>query len=132
MLRVYASAFSARVHFEAELSDGSAATFSDDSYDALANQQGPVRAYAVRYAAASAGQTLTVRVSVLVDEGAGWVGLQAATLQDLPAQTGTLGGGYTVLATASTVDLSDEGKLDWAHWGISEPTDVNERQAGRT
>jgi hypothetical protein len=131
VLRVYVSAFSARVHFEAALSDASAPVLSDDSFDATENLQAPVRVYSVSYAATSAGQTLTVKISVLMDEGSGWVSLQAATLQTLPAQTGVLGGGYTVLATASTINLTEEGKLDWAHWGTSAAADVD-RKAGGT
>ena len=131
LLQVYVSAFSARMHFEASLSDNSATAFTDDSFDATQNLQAPLRVYTLSYAAASSGQTLTVKVSVATDEGGGWITLHAATLSLLPAQSGILGGGYTVLATASTVNLTDEGQLDWAHWGLSEPTDVD-RKAGAT
>jgi len=115
----------------ASLSDGSALPLYDGSYDATIGRQGPVRAYMVTYAAGSVGQTLTVKCTILADEGSGWISLQAAALQPVPAQTGILGGGYTVLATASTVNLTDEGRIDWAHWGLAEATDVD-RKMGET
>lgn len=130
LLRVYVSGFSAEILFEATLSDGSATALNDDSYDATGNQQGPVRVYEVRYAADSVGQTLTVKCSVLTDQGAGSVSLQAATLQLAPAQTGTLRGGYSELAVASTVDLTDEGRIDWAHWGTTSPADLDRKIGG--
>jgi len=129
-LRVYLNAYSARAVLEAFLSDGSAVPLYDGSFDATPNQQAPVRVFALTFAAASAGQTLTVRCSMLADEGSGWISLQAATLQPQPVQTGVLGGGYTVLAVASTVDLTDEGKIDWAHWGLDLPTDVDRKMGG--
>jgi hypothetical protein len=92
LLRVYVSAYSARINFEAALSDGSAPVLSGGSFDTTANHQGPVRVYVVQYAATSASQTLTVKCSVLLDEGAGSVSLHAATLQLFPAQTGALEG----------------------------------------
>ena len=84
----------------------------------------------VTFAAAAAAQTLTIRCSLAADEGSGWVSLQAATLRSPSAQTGVLGGAYTVLAVASTVDLTDEGKIDWAHWGLDLPTDIDRKIGG--
>jgi hypothetical protein len=130
ILRVYVNGYSARILLEASLSDGSAVPLYDGSYDTTPTQQGPVRVYTIVFKAASANQTLTVRTTVLADEGSGWISLQAATLQAQPAQTGILGGGYTVLAVASTVDLTEEGKIDWAHWGLDQPTDVDRKVGG--
>src|SRR4029453_11357000 len=52
--RVHVNAYSARVLREASLSDGSAVPLYDGSFDATPNQQGPVRVFAVTFAAASA------------------------------------------------------------------------------
>ena len=40
-------------------------------------------------------------------------------------QAGSLSGAYTVLASASTINLTAEGLIDWAHWGYSTPTSFN-------
>ena len=130
VLRVYVNGSSARILLQASLSDGSAVPLYDGSFDTTAAQQGPARVYTINYAAASAGQTLTVRTTVLADEGAGWISLQAATLQERPVPTGVLGGGYTVLAVASTIDLTEEGRIDWAHWGLDQPSDVDRKMGG--
>jgi hypothetical protein len=84
LLNIYVGAWAARIHFEAELSDGSASSYSDEtfSHDMLG---GANRQYSIVFAANSAGQTLKVRAWVIsiVDPG-GNVTLQAATLKPVP------------------------------------------------
>jgi len=41
------------------------------------------------------------------------------------ARAGSLSGAYTVLASASTINLTAEGLIDWAHWGYANPTSFN-------
>jgi len=118
LLQVYVNAYSARVRLEATLSDNSATALSDDSFDTAATRQGPVRVYTVRYAAGATGQTLTVKCTMVLDEGSGWISLQAATLQAAPVQTGVLSGTYSEIGTASDVNLTADGRIDWAHWGL--------------
>lgn len=42
-------------------------------------------------------------------------------------QAGALTGVYEVIASASTVNLTAEGTIDWAHWGRTSPTEFNHR-----
>src|ERR1051326_49756 len=37
----------------------------------------------------------------------------------------TLIGSFVPLPSATNIDLSAEGTLDWAHWGLMSPTDFN-------
>lgn len=43
------------------------------------------------------------------------------------ADAGALTGVHELIASASTVNLTAEGTLDWAHWGRTSPTDFNHR-----
>ncbi|MET0650390.1 MAG: Ig-like domain-containing protein [Pyrinomonadaceae bacterium] len=79
-LRVYTGLWSAQGRLEATLSDGSAPTFVDTSLtNSSASSNG---VYTISYRAASAGQTLRIRYTVLTDFAApfGNVTLEAATL----------------------------------------------------
>ena len=40
-----------------------------------------------------------------------------------------LNGSFVSLPSPSSVDLSVEGSLDWAHWGFTSPTDFNHLDA---
>jgi Big-like domain-containing protein len=79
-LKVYVGAYAARGRFEAFLSDSNATAYTDTS---LVNQMGngPSGIYSITYAAQSAGQTLTVRWTLVQTFRAGAnVTLQAAAL----------------------------------------------------
>src|SRR5207249_6494617 len=85
-LKVYAGCYSAQATFEAYLSDFTAPVYTDMS---LSNFFGNSYAvYTLDYAAASAGQSLTVviRSSKLFDFDYGNVTIQAATLEGGPPE----------------------------------------------
>ena len=42
-------------------------------------------------------------------------------------RAGSLSGAHTVLASASTINLTTEGLIDWAHWGHGGPTEFNHK-----
>jgi hypothetical protein len=48
-------------------------------------------------------------------------------LATLELRAGALSGAHTVLASASTINLTTEGVIDWAHWGLGDPTAVNHK-----
>ena len=48
-------------------------------------------------------------------------------LSQSPVHAGALSGVYEVIASASTINLTAEGTIDWAHWGRTSPTDFNHR-----
>jgi hypothetical protein len=48
-------------------------------------------------------------------------------LSQFHAEAGALSGVYEVIASASTINLTTEGTIDWAHWGRTSPTDFNHR-----
>jgi hypothetical protein len=109
-LKVYAGAWNAKVHFEATVSDGSAAAYVDESF----NDTGAAGAavYTVKFAANSPGQTLTIKIySAMLNDINGNCTLIAATL-GLPPGAGTLNGSDTFLANGAVVDLTREGTLD--------------------
>ncbi|HXJ58716.1 MAG TPA: Ig-like domain-containing protein [Verrucomicrobiae bacterium] len=79
-LKVYVGAYAAQGRFEATLSDSSAGPYSDSSFDNK-NGSGPSGTYTITFAAASAGQTLNIRWTVLQNfRPDGNVTLQAAAL----------------------------------------------------
>jgi hypothetical protein len=84
LFNIYVGAWAATIHFEAELSDGSAPAYVDEtfSHDTLG---GANRRYSIIYAADSPGQTLKVKAWPIstVDVG-GNVTLQAASLERVP------------------------------------------------
>jgi hypothetical protein len=87
LLNIYVGAWAGTVHFEASLSDGSAAPYADNTLS-HSNLGGPNRRYSIIYAANSSGQTLKIKawVTAATDIN-GNVTLQAATLQPLPPLT---------------------------------------------
>ena len=78
-VNVYVGTYRGQGQFEAYLSDGSAAPYFDSSTDSgsenLSNQ-----AYSLRYHAASEGQKLTIRYTLLTNHFYGNVTLQAITV----------------------------------------------------
>ena len=121
-LKVYVAASAARGRFVASLSDGSApdfVTFIDAS--SVLN-----KVISLTYRAASAGQKLTIRYVVESKpiSTKGWIGLQSATLQ---ADTGSTGGSLsgTFGDAPANVVLSNVGKRDWIHWGLTNADDVD-------
>jgi hypothetical protein len=76
-LRLYLGAWNGRGQFQASLSDGSAPSLVDTSF--VAGSAGGGYTLALRFAAASVGQTLTVDWIVLEDNHGG-ITLESATL----------------------------------------------------
>src|SRR5262249_53583937 len=94
-LKVHVGLWSAQAQFQATLSDGSAANYTETSFVNSSSASNGV--YTLSYAAASAGQTLTVRYTVLNDFGVGGnCSLESATL------AASSGGGDTQPRTAPT------------------------------
>jgi hypothetical protein len=78
-LKVFVGSFAAHGRLEASLSDGSASTYLNTSLNNFGN--GPGGVYTINFAAASAGQTLTIKWTLLTrSDSTGNVTLQAATL----------------------------------------------------
>jgi Bacterial Ig domain len=115
-LKVYVGAFKARGQLEAYLSDGSASAYFNSSLVNLGN--GPSGVYTITYSAASAGQQLIVRWTMLMPRGAdGNVTLQAAALTSSsannppfvaltsPANNASLSAGGTITLAATADDL---------------------------
>lgn len=115
-LKVYVGAFKARGRLEAHLSDGSAPAYVNTSLFNMRN--GPSGAYTITYSAASAGQQLIVRWTLLMPAGAdGNVTLQAAALISSgannppfvtltgPSNNATFSAGSDVTLTANANDL---------------------------
>jgi YD repeat-containing protein len=120
VLRLYVGLWAAQAKMEATLSDGSAPALIDTSF---ANSSGVSHAlFTINFKAASAGQTLTVKYTVLtVFISGGNVTLDSATL--FPADgggSGTLSGSFA--NPGSNINLTTEGTSDWAHWGLNSAT----------
>ncbi len=81
-LKVYAGCWNAQARFEATLSDGSAAAYVNEALDDYG--AGSAAVYTIKFAANSAGQTLTIRVSSRVLHGGGNCTLMAASLGTPP------------------------------------------------
>ncbi len=94
LLKVYAGCWNAQARFEATLSDGSAAAYVSEALDDYGI--GSAAVYTIRFAANSAGQTLTVRVSSIVLHGGGNCTLMGASL-------GTPPPGPTVMGVSTQV-----------------------------
>ena len=112
-LKVYVGAFAARGRFEATLSDGSAPAYVDSS---LVNQtgtgNGPSGTYTLNYSAASSGQTLRIRWTVMLGfRASANVTLQAAAMSvdganNPPSVTLTAPGDSSTYAIPAIVNLS--------------------------
>ena len=110
-LKLYVGLFAARGQFEATLSDLSAAPYIHSSFENTYNNATGV--YTVEYAAASPGQTLTIRYtsSLLFDPDYGNVTLQAATLRQLSP---TLAPVFN--ANSSTVNVGFNTESGWNYF----------------
>ncbi len=80
----------------------------------------------------SAGDVAASPYSLVVtaSDGAGATDSETVAVTVLPASGGTGQLQTTLSATASPVNLTAEGTLDWVHWGRSTPTDVNRGRRG--
>jgi YD repeat-containing protein len=120
VLRLYVGLWAAQAKMEATLSDGSAPALIDTSF---ANSSGVSHSlFTINFKAASAGQTLTVKYTVLTTfiSGAN-VTLDSATL--FPSGgggSGTLSGSFA--NPGSNINLTTDGTSDWAHWGLNSAT----------
>ena len=108
-IKLYVGAWQARGQLQAQLSDGSAAPYTDTSVVASAGTVNYV--YTISYRAASAGQTLTLSYTLknYIDNTYGNVTLQAATLSGAgggPAPTNLVATATTINPPAATVTLS--------------------------
>ena len=110
-LRVYVGAYRAQGKFEAYMSDGSAPVFVDSSTD---TQDHINHVYAITFRAASEGQKLIVRYTLLNNYDYGNVTLQAITLGGAPVQ-GELTA--SIATPPSSVDLTNVGTADWVLFG---------------
>lgn len=126
-LKVYVGVWHAQGRMTAQLSDGSAAAYTDSSLS-IGSFDTKLGVYAFTYRAGSAGQTLTVTFTQATT-GSGNITLQAATLSDGSASGGMLTG--AVATPAGPVQLPAEGPVDWAHWGLSS-TAIFNHKAGVT
>jgi hypothetical protein len=81
-LKVYAGCWNAQARFEATLSDSSAAAYVDETLDDYGSQHAAV--YTIKFAANSAGQTLTIRISSMALHGGGNCTLMGASLGTPP------------------------------------------------
>ncbi len=107
-LHVYVGLLAAQGQFTASLSDNSAPSYVDTSFDNTGSST-VLREYTLTYAAASAGQNLTVTFSMLTDHGSGTLSLLAATLVG-PAAPPT----STATATPTgTATLTNTATLTW-------------------
>jgi hypothetical protein len=119
-LRVYLGGWSSRSKVEAILSDGSALPYET----IIDKPSGSItRRVTITYSAASSGQTLTLRHTLLDDYGVnGNIALQAATLQ-----AGTISASASITgvtgAAPATINLTAEGTADWAKWGENNASD---------
>jgi len=97
-LKVYAGCWNAQARFEATLSDGSAAAYVDETLDDYGSQHAAV--YTIEFAANSAGQTLTIRISSIVLHGGGNCTLMGASLGTPPLGPTVMGATTQVQSVA--------------------------------
>lgn len=116
ILRLYVGLWAATGKMEATLSDGSAPAVIDTSFSNQSNVSHAL--FTINFKAASAGQTLTVKYTLIGTYiSGGNVTLDSATL--FPASgggSGTLSGSFA--NPASSINLTTEGTSDWGHWGL--------------
>ncbi len=137
-LKIFTGGYQARGQVEVSLSDRSATPYVR-SFEDMRNPFD--RTVTINYSAASAGETLTVRISLMSGSN---ITLQAATLagssqdssddnnpppqpDDPPADGGLLQGRLST--SPGYVDLSSQGGTDWRHWGLNSASDKM-RKAG--
>jgi fibronectin type 3 domain-containing protein len=107
-LTVYVGGWNSGGTLLAQLSDSSAASFTDTTSTATGQYD---RAYTLTYKAGSAGQKLTVTWTQA--SGTGNVTLNGAALSVPTA--GSLSG--SISSATTSVSLTSVGTVDWAHWG---------------
>ncbi|MFB3904696.1 MAG: peptidoglycan DD-metalloendopeptidase family protein [Acidobacteriota bacterium] len=127
-LKLYVGVFRVRGRLEVTLSDGSASPYVNNS---LASTVGVTNGvYSLTYRAASAGQNLIIRWTVETEfDPAGSVRLESAAL----AVNSAPGSGQlsASLATSpATLNLTAQGTLDWAHWGLTSSSSYNHKVTG--
>jgi hypothetical protein len=108
LFNIYVGAWAATIHFEASLSDGSAPTYTNDTFS-HDTSGGPNRRYSIIYAANSPGQTLRVKAwPISTVDPNGNVTLQAASLEPVPAfdVTQPVASPTNIFAAGSPVTLS--------------------------
>ncbi len=103
------------------------ASLSDNSATAYTNSFGPTGSnmvtyvYTITYHAASAGQTLTVKLTKTGGSSGGSapsVDLIAATLSTSGGGgSGSLSGSVSSASSSTTYNLTSLGTTDWVHWG---------------
>ncbi len=114
-LKLYVSTSSAQGKLEVSLSDGSAPAYIDTSLTHAGSGANTHGVYTINYRAASSGQTLTVKWTVLTASASfGNVTMQAATLTSLANQAPVVNAGPDqVIPAPGTVNLdgtvSDDG-----------------------
>lgn len=127
-LKVYTGGYKARGQIEVSLSDRSVAPY----VRSFENMSDPFdRTVTIDYSAARAGQTLTVRISLMTGSN---ITLQAAALtgpgeessgnddpppvtDDPPAGNGLISGNLS--SSPGNVSLTSGGTTDWVHWGLN-------------
>lgn len=126
-LRIYLGGWRSRSKIEAFLSDNSAPAY----VVILDDPNGTIdRLVVLTYSAAGSGQTLTIRHTLLDDYGMnGNIALQAASLQ-AGAKVSSAAISGKLLAAPTSVDLSTEGTVDWASWGLIEAPSFTHMDGG--
>ena len=124
-LQVYVGVWRAQGRMQASLSDNSAPAFTDSGLNNSTDTSNGL--YTFNYRAASAGQTLTVTYTLQTNHYSPWgnITLQAATLSGGGANGDRLIGNPS--SQTAGVNLTQQGGLDWAHWGLSSPASFNHR-----
>ena len=123
-LKLYIGLWHARGRFEARLSDNSAPAF----VQVFDNPTGILdTVVTLNFSAASSGASLIIEYIVEDNYGQsfGNITLQAATLMGGMAGDGTISG--STVSPPASANLSVEGSLDWAHWGLANPSSFNHK-----
>ena len=113
-LHIYLGGWNSKSQVQATLSDGSALPYTL-TIDTGAGNFVSWRVVTLTYSAASSGQKLTIRHTMLDGYSGGTIGLMAATQSLSSVSNGQLAGSNS--AAPGSVNLTSEGTGDWAHWG---------------
>jgi hypothetical protein len=132
---IYIGTLNAQIQIQASLSDGSGPFYTATN----ATTTGTL-VYSIRYSAASAGQTLQVKITAISHTGANPAySLEAVALQPYVPPTGTLSLllREALSAPVAIHNLSQEGDLDWSRWGgsaLNNPTypGLDQKEIGGT